>query len=225
MAEANATISKTINILIDSETIKKDIQMLFTFEDMGSDNFENVAWKVSNVNYQPGGAIQKVPIMFESTLAFSIASKINGKIITPGETIPMNLKEIVNIVLDEDQLTFKNKTTGTDKEIADNQIITRNDAGKKAGVSVGFLKGRVFSSAAYIGDLGYKSKWIATYKPEMKLYIASDATTGQTISTILKTEVVFKWDMASVQVPDKSQWFLKREDSGEYTITPGTGGK
>jgi len=218
MAQENATISKTIIINVDSTTIKKDIQLLLTFEDMASGNFENVAWKISDVHYHPG-VIQSVPITFESILAFSIASKQKEKFIMPGETIAMELKESVEIVQDRNQLTFKNKVT--DKKIPANQIVARNNAGTKVDVSVGFLTGAIFSSAAYIAELGNKNQWIATYKPVMNLYITSNATTGQTINTIAKSDVVFAWDMASADVPDQSRWFLKMEDDGSYKVTSG----
>jgi hypothetical protein len=71
-----------------------------------------------------------------------------------------------------------------------------------------------------VGDRDDKG-WIATYKPDMMLYITSGAKQGQNIETISKlSDFEYRWEMDSVDVQDQSRYMLKRLGTGRYAITP-----
>jgi hypothetical protein len=53
----------------------------------------------------------------------------------------------------------------------------------------------------------------------MKLYVTSDAKSGQTIDTISKSSLIYTWELANdLKVPNGSRWLLSKEDSGAYKI-------
>jgi len=191
---------------------------------LGSGDFENVAWRVSNVDYNPPVA-QTVPVHFISTLGFGIASKEQDKYIITGQVIPMeSLQSTVDIVNSGGEQTFQN--LHPDTNLNSDQIGAHNKAQAQAGVSVGFVDASGFNlaSAAYIGDLDNQSTWIATYHPNMSLYVASDAKAGQVISTVEKTDLIYTWDWASSGVQDQSQWLLSLDNKDTYVISGPTTG-
>jgi hypothetical protein len=57
-----------------------------------------------------------------------------------------------------------------------------------------------------------------TYTPEMTLYIAINARTGQVISTIEKSEPIYTFPLSSDKVPDMSTWLLYLDDNSTYQI-------
>ncbi|KAF8717581.1 hypothetical protein AX14_012149 [Amanita brunnescens Koide BX004] len=213
-----ADTEKIIYIDIDSKSIKQDIQLLFAFEDMASGaNFANVAWRVSTVYYNEE-VDQSVPVEFKATLAFALASKLQGKFIIPGQSIKMNLGDGVELVKDkEDHPTFKNRKQYS--ELRPSQIRARNRAEQLVPLTVGFHNGKFVDPAGYIPELGHNNDWIATLKTAMNLYVTSDAKSGQTIDTISKSSLIYTWDMANPGIPDQSRWLLEKLDSGAYQIT------
>jgi len=212
--------SKTIHIKIDEKKITQDIQLVLTFEELiPGDNYEKVAWAVSPVNYK-AGVSQEVPVTFEASLAFSLASKKDGKTIIPGKIAAMELQETIDIVTQSGQLTFDKKIQH-DKRLHEDQISTWNNADTKVAVTVGFINpaGKL-DPAAYIGGLMNKNVWVATYKPNMTLYITSDMSAGKAdvISTIAKSDPIHTWELASSTVKEGSTWRLTVDDKDTYVI-------
>ncbi|KAG6906852.1 hypothetical protein DXG01_011731 [Tephrocybe rancida] len=212
----------TFSLVSDRTTIKKDIQLLFTFEDVTQGNAEDTAWKVSNVSYST--VVNKVvPVKFNSTLAFALASKTKGNVIVASSNVNMKLRQTVDVVLDDDkELTFDHLIV--DDRIKTDQISVWNNAGKKVDLSVGFVNGSTFSPVSFISGLLNNSKWLATYKPNLKLYTVSDrdSKVGQVIDTVQISDVIFTWELAvGDKVPDGSRWVLYIDPEDDtYKIKP-----
>ncbi|KAF8700550.1 hypothetical protein AX14_000691 [Amanita brunnescens Koide BX004] len=173
--------------------------------------------RVSDVIYNPE-VEQTVPVEFKGILAFALSSKPDGKIIVPGKSIKMNLKDGVDIVKDKlGHPTFNDRKQYSD--LHDNQIRAYNGAGQPVALTVGFHNGKTVDPAGYIGDLPRNSSWIAAYRPDMKLYVAGDAKSGQIIDTISKSNLIYTWELADdLKVPNGSHWLLTKSKDGIYHI-------
>lgn len=63
-------------------------------------------------------------------------------------------------------------------------------------------------------------KWVATFTPDMNLYVVNNSKSGQVLSTIALSPIVHTWKWAdNHDTPNKSYWILGMESSGKYTIT------
>ncbi|KAG6835982.1 hypothetical protein H0H93_012561, partial [Arthromyces matolae] len=102
-------VQKDFIIRVDNSTIKGDIKLLFSFGDVSSSVYETVAWKPEGLPPWSTGTtvcglsiilvdfwahdikgIQEVPIHWESTIAFALASKNNDHVVHPNQFMIMN---------------------------------------------------------------------------------------------------------------------------------------
>jgi len=159
-------------------------------------------------------------VQFKSTLGFSIASKLHSKTIIPGAVTKMDLQDSITVVMKGEEKDFGDRTK-KDKKLKPNQVSACNNADTRVALSVGFVNtDKKFESVAYIGDLENKMSWVATYTPNMSLYITSDmdAKSSDVLSTIAKSPVVYTWNLASPAVEDESNWLLTLDDKDTYVI-------
>ncbi|KAG6827635.1 hypothetical protein H0H93_015472, partial [Arthromyces matolae] len=163
--------------------------------------------------------IQTVPVKWESTLAFSLASQGSDNVIQPSQIVKIDPLQNVQIRVDEDgDLEFKNVSKSD--QLQDNQISAENHSGRDAAVAVGFLRGSKFGPAAYVATLPHGTTWNANYKPDLQLYISSDGETGQMMNSIaLSPEAIHTWKLADPKdVPNNSYWVLSLGEKRNFCI-------
>ncbi|KAG6833251.1 hypothetical protein H0H93_013328, partial [Arthromyces matolae] len=127
-------VKKNFSIFVDGKTIKNDVKLLFSFDDLSKGDYEKVAWKVANVKYKQH-VVQHVPIEWKSTIGFSLASKDDGHVVHPGKLVVMDPTNVKLVRGDNGEIDFKDDIEANATLKLD-QISAENTAGRAASVAV-----------------------------------------------------------------------------------------